>query len=49
MFGRLLCKIKNWRKQQIARRKLALLDDWLLADLGAERGSLNQFVAHHTH
>jgi uncharacterized protein YjiS (DUF1127 family) len=48
MFRPLVRKLKQWRQQQIARRQLAHLDDWLLADLGADRGSLHQFVARHT-
>ena len=48
MFRPLVCKLKHWRQQRIARRQLADLDDWLLADLGADRGSLHQFVARHT-
>jgi uncharacterized protein YjiS (DUF1127 family) len=45
MFDPILQKYRNWRLRAIARRKLALMDDRLLADIGTERDCIGDFVA----
>lgn len=45
MFEPLTRKFSDWRQRRIAIRKLHTLDDRLLADVGAERDSIAQFVA----
>lgn len=40
--------LQNWRLRNVTRRKLAQLDDRLLADMGIERDSIDGFVARHT-
>lgn len=46
MFDPLICRLQNWRLRNIARRKLAQLDDRLLADIGTKRDAIGDFVAH---
>ena len=37
MFGPLTSRLRQWHLRNVTRRKLALLDDRLLADIGAIR------------
>jgi uncharacterized protein YjiS (DUF1127 family) len=45
MFEPLTRKYTDWRLRRIAIRTLHTLDDRLLADLGAERESIVEFVS----
>lgn len=45
MFAPLARKFIDWRLRSITRRKLAMLDDRLLADIGTRRDSIGDFVA----
>lgn len=45
MFEPIASRLRNWRLRNIARRKLAMLDDRLLADIGTERDTIGDFVA----
>lgn len=45
MFEHVRLRWQDWRLQVIARRRLAQLDDRLLADIGAERDCIGDFVA----
>ncbi|MCP8883255.1 DUF1127 domain-containing protein [Devosia sp. XJ19-1] len=45
MFEPIVRRLHNWRLRNIARRKLATLDDRLLADIGTERDNIGDFVA----
>lgn len=38
------CRLRHLQQRRTAIRKLALLDDHLLIDIGAERGTLGDFV-----
>ncbi len=49
MFEPVMSRFNDWRLRQIARRKLSMLDDRLLADLGTERETLLDFIASHKH
>ncbi len=45
MFAPLARKFIDWRLRNITRRKLAMLDDRMLADIGAKRDSIGDFIA----
>ena len=44
MFEPITRRLRNWRIRSITRRKLHLLDDRLLADIGTERSTIGEFV-----
>jgi uncharacterized protein YjiS (DUF1127 family) len=46
MFETMRRRFADWRLRQIARRKLSMLDDRLLLDLGTERDCIGDFVDH---
>src|SRR5690606_34810688 len=45
MFQPLALRLRNWRLRQATRRKLAMLDDRLLADIGTQRDTIGDFIA----
>ncbi|GEM_PF-934792 len=44
MFEPLALSLRNWRLRQVTRRKLAMLDDRLLADIGTQRDTIGDFI-----
>ena len=47
MFEHVRLRWQDWRLQVIARRRLAQLDDRLLADIGAERDCIRDYLVRH--
>jgi len=45
MFAPLTRRFHAWHMRNITRRKLRMLDDRLLSDMGIERDSIGDFVA----
>lgn len=45
MFETIGRRFRAWRQFSVTYRRLALLDDRLLADIGAERASIAEFIA----
>lgn len=45
MFEPLTRRLRNWHIRNVTRRKLRMLDDRLLADIGTERSAIGDFVA----
>lgn len=45
MFEPLTRRLHAWHMRNVTRRKLSMLDNRLLADLGVERDQINDFVA----
>lgn len=45
MFKPILHRVRLWRLRNIARSKLAMMDDRMLADIGTERDALDEFIA----
>lgn len=45
MFEPLARRLHYWRLRSVTRRKLAMLDNRLLADIGTDRDNLGDFVA----
>lgn len=45
MFEPLTRRLHAWHMRNFTRRKLSMLDDRILADLGIERGGIGDFVA----
>lgn len=45
MFNPILHRVRLWRLRNIARRKLAMMDDRMLADIGTERDAIDEFIA----
>ena len=45
MFEPLTRKLHAWHMRNVTRRRLAMLDNHLLADLGIERDQINDYVA----
>jgi uncharacterized protein YjiS (DUF1127 family) len=45
MFEPLTTRLHAWHMRNLTRRKLAMLDDRLLIDMGIERRSIGDYVA----
>lgn len=45
MFAPIISRLRRWHLRSTTRRKLALLDDRLLADIGAKRSTISDFIA----
>lgn len=45
MFEPITNRLRRWHLRNITRRKLALLDDRLLADIGTKRSGISDFIS----
>lgn len=45
MFAPIKSRLRRWHLRNVTRRKLVLLDDRLLADIGTERSCIGDFIA----
>ncbi len=45
MFEPITNRLRRWHLRNITRRKLALLDDRLLADIGTRRSGIADFIS----
>lgn len=45
MFVPIQNRLRRWHLRNLTRRKLALLDDRLLADIGTERSGIDDFIS----
>jgi uncharacterized protein YjiS (DUF1127 family) len=45
MFEPISRRLRKWHIRSITRRKLSMLDDRLLADIGTNRNGISDFVA----
>ena len=45
MFDTMTRRLHAWHMRNVTRRQLALLDDWILCDMGIERASIGDYVA----
>lgn len=48
MFESIIRHLRHWRIRNTTRRRLHLLDDRLLADIGTDRQGIGAFAASHT-
>lgn len=48
MFEPIKRRLQRWHQRNVTRRRLALLDDRLLADIGTRRSGIRDFVAAQT-
>lgn len=47
MFEPIRKRLYRWHQRNATRRRLALLDDRLLADIGTKRSGIGDFIAAH--
>ncbi|MBO9590435.1 DUF1127 domain-containing protein [Devosia sp.] len=45
MFEPITNRLRRWHLRNITRRKLSLLDDRLLTDIGTRRSGINDFIS----
>jgi uncharacterized protein YjiS (DUF1127 family) len=48
MFETFARRLMAWRQERIAIRKLELMDDHILIDMGTSRGTIREFVRRRT-